>query len=291
MIYQIVKADLVQLDKGNSIMKTPILKPNDKNSAVIPMKEHLVARLHVAGNHTAASKIDTTNSTYGVSAVSGIKILQKERKLPIDGIIGEKTWIALGFAWNPNDSPNAGKKLSGIPWVPGVVEVDGHWVYTGLASRILKLRAEKKWTGTVTSGYRPDWYQRVLFDAAVKKYGSYGAASKWVAPPGTSHHRYADRRGAVDMTNASQVFKAGVNIYQAMSWENWHGELRSGYSTIFDPTSREEDLEENLITDQISPSAEDLALVVSDADDLLESYLSSMKVVDLDSPTEETPVD
>lgn len=270
-------------------MKTPTLTPGTKSAVVVPMKQHLVARLQKAGNHTAAAAIHTSNPTYGASAVAGIKIFQKEHKLTADGIVGPTTWKALGFAVVTTESPNVGKKLGGIPWVPGVVEVDGHWVYTGLAKRLLALRKEKKWTGSVNSGYRPDWYQKVLFDAAVKKYGSYSAASKWVAPPGSSHHRFADRRGAVDMNNAAQVFKAGVEIYQAMSWENWHGELRTGYSAVFDPDSTDVSLEENLVytDDEVTPSAADLAAVVADSDAALETYLKNL--TELQSTNTDTP--
>ncbi len=40
----------------------------------------------------------------------------------------------------------------------------------------------------ITSGYRSLERQRFLFAQAVKRYGSYIAAAKWVAPPEISHH-------------------------------------------------------------------------------------------------------
>lgn len=40
----------------------------------------------------------------------------------------------------------------------------------------------------ITSGYRTYSRQLYLFDQAVKKYGSYKKAAKWVAPPEISHH-------------------------------------------------------------------------------------------------------
>ncbi|MER9452052.1 D-alanyl-D-alanine carboxypeptidase family protein [Mesorhizobium sp. M0254] len=40
----------------------------------------------------------------------------------------------------------------------------------------------------IYSGYRSPQHQAELFIAAVKKYGSVGAARKWVAPPGRSQH-------------------------------------------------------------------------------------------------------
>jgi hypothetical protein len=40
----------------------------------------------------------------------------------------------------------------------------------------------------VTSGYRSLERQEYLFNKAIRKYGSYEAAAKWVAPPEISHH-------------------------------------------------------------------------------------------------------
>ncbi len=40
----------------------------------------------------------------------------------------------------------------------------------------------------LVSGYRSLSHQKELFDAAIKKYGSYREAAKWVAPAGISHH-------------------------------------------------------------------------------------------------------
>lgn len=40
----------------------------------------------------------------------------------------------------------------------------------------------------IVSGFRTLERQRYLFDQAVKKYGSYQEATKWVAPPEVSHH-------------------------------------------------------------------------------------------------------
>ena len=40
----------------------------------------------------------------------------------------------------------------------------------------------------LVSGYRSLSRQKYLFNQAVKKYGSYREAAKWVAPPAISHH-------------------------------------------------------------------------------------------------------
>ena len=41
---------------------------------------------------------------------------------------------------------------------------------------------------SITSGYRTLSRQKYLFNQAIKKYGSFEAAAKWVAPPNISHH-------------------------------------------------------------------------------------------------------
>jgi LAS superfamily LD-carboxypeptidase LdcB len=41
---------------------------------------------------------------------------------------------------------------------------------------------------SITSGYRTLNRQTFLFNQAIRKYGSYMAAAKWVAPPEISHH-------------------------------------------------------------------------------------------------------
>ena len=40
----------------------------------------------------------------------------------------------------------------------------------------------------IVSGFRTLERQKYLFDQAIKKYGSYKEAAKWVAPPEVSHH-------------------------------------------------------------------------------------------------------
>lgn len=105
----------------------------------------------------------------------------------------------------------------------------------------------------ITSGYRSNEEQDRLFRAAVKKYGSREAASKWVAPPGYSRHNSGD---AADLSWNGEVLskspvagKAAQDWFHAhaaeyglrfrMDWEPWHIELAGGYSkaqTIAQPT-------------------------------------------------------
>jgi D-alanyl-D-alanine dipeptidase len=50
------------------------------------------------------------------------------------------------------------------------------------------IAAKEGVTLQITSGYRTLDRQTFLFNQAVRKYGSYRAAAKWVAPPEISHH-------------------------------------------------------------------------------------------------------
>ena len=60
-----------------------------------------------------------------------------------------------------------------------------------LEYRFLAAQAAAKKEGVslqITSGYRSLTRQKYLFDQAIKKYGSYKEAAKWVSPPEISHH-------------------------------------------------------------------------------------------------------
>ena len=60
-----------------------------------------------------------------------------------------------------------------------------------LEYRFLAAQAAAKKEGVslqITSGYRSLSRQKYLFDQAIRKYGSYKEAAKWVLPPEISHH-------------------------------------------------------------------------------------------------------
>ena len=40
--------------------------------------------------------INPASKTYGPKAVHGVKVFQKDKKLTADGVVGERTWNALG---------------------------------------------------------------------------------------------------------------------------------------------------------------------------------------------------
>lgn len=94
----------------------------------------------------------------------------------------------------------------------------------------------------VVSAFRSIEYQRILFERAVKKYGSEAKARKWVAPPGRSNHGpKVDGYGtAVDLGVPGykavsgqwpEEVEAKVNaicgrhgLRSPMEWEDWHFE-------------------------------------------------------------------
>lgn len=74
-------------------------------------------------------------------------------------------------------------------------DVDGYQVERRAAAAYRELRAAGRAAGfaapifDLVSAYRGDAKQAILFEAAVKRYGSEAAARKWVAKPGGSAHR------------------------------------------------------------------------------------------------------
>lgn len=99
----------------------------------------------------------------------------------------------------------------------------------------------------VVSAFRSIEYQRILFERAVKKYGSERKARRWVAPPGKSNHGpKVDGYGtAVDFGTPGYKAVSGqwpeeleskVNAICArhglrspMEWEDWHFEPIAGF--------------------------------------------------------------
>jgi D-alanyl-D-alanine carboxypeptidase len=84
----------------------------------------------------------------------------------------------------------------------------------------------------VTSGKRDELAQQRLFDAAVRRYGSISAASRWVLPP----HRSAHVRGnAMDLRpygGARWLDRHGerFGLYRTFDNEWWHFEYLDEYA-------------------------------------------------------------
>ena len=228
------------------------------------------------GHGELASKIRPDVRTYGDAAVRAVKRFQRDVGLGPDGVVGKDTWKALGVDEKVVD---ARPVLNGVPFEPGVIAIDGIWVAAPLARAILQQRKSGAWRGRLNSGYRPDWYQTMLFKAAVKKYGSEAAARKWVAPPGRSRHRFKDWRGAADATNGAGLDAAASQIVRPMSWEPWHVQLRApggGEGVVPDDEifgdEGAETVDEEPPTAQLDEQAVELADVETAIADLLARY-------------------
>lgn len=88
----------------------------------------------------------------------------------------------------------------------------------------------------ILSGYRSIERQRVLFDQAVKKYGSVERARKFVAPPGKSKHQHGlavdlNYGGSADARAWVHKNAGKFGLYFPMSWEPWHIEPVGSRST------------------------------------------------------------
>lgn len=94
----------------------------------------------------------------------------------------------------------------------------------------------------VVSGFRSVERQRQLWEAAVRKYGSERAASKWVARPGRSNHgpkvdgfgiavdfgirgvRSLRGQWPQEINDWFKALAAEHGLFQRMEWEDWHYE-------------------------------------------------------------------
>ena len=98
-----------------------------------------------------------------------------------------------------------------------------------LAERLAAMLGAAPGQATIYSGYRDPEHQRMLFERAVAKYGSPGAARKWVAPPGKSQHNHGS---AADLKFASPEVREFIHQNAAkyglafpLGHEPWHVEL------------------------------------------------------------------
>lgn len=262
-------------------MSVPILRPGQTHAAVPRMKQALVRELLALELRPIAALIRPDSKTYGKAGENGVRKFQEKKHLEVDGVVGKATWRALGI---DDEAVDEGRKiLNGVPGPEqGVVELDGRWVDEALAEEVLAVRNAGKWHGIVFSGYRPPWYQKRLFDAAVIKYGSEAKARKWVAPPGRSRHGKKGGQGAVDVAPASsgaQLDAGSERLFRPMSWEPWHVQLQTKEGP--------EDVEEETEVDLEEPTAEleESGVTVDDVDDTIAVYLENLEAHE--EPTDE----
>jgi hypothetical protein len=250
-------------------MAVPLLRPGQTDPAVPRLKQAVINALIGRNHDQVASAISPNSKTYGPLAVRGVKVFQRDEKLTPDGVVGARTWKALGI--NEDVVDKRPPVLHGVPFEPGLIAIDGNWVDKPLGEQILAQRKAGKWRGAVNSGYRPAWYQKRLFDAAVKKYGSEEAARKWVAPPGKSRHGKKGGQGAVDVSLGEQLDASTDRLYRPMNWEPWHVQLTASKEMPEEPAEPEpRDLE--------VPEAdlEQLGVTVADVDASIDNLLQQM---------------
>ena len=222
-------------------MSVPVVRPGQTHPAVVKLKRAVVESLKEHKHDKLAGAINQRSRTYGPSAVHAVKVVQRDKKLQPDGVVGAQTWHALGVKEQVVDEhPPA---LNGIPYEPGLIAVDGRWVDKALGGQLLAQRKAGRWKGVVNSGYRPAWYQKRLWDAAVAKYGSEAAAAKWVARPGTSRHGKKGGNGAVDVSLGEQLDGSSDRLYRPMSWEAWHVQLTGSRDIPDDAPPEPRDME------------------------------------------------
>jgi hypothetical protein len=238
---------------------------------VVKLKGALVQALKQRNHDKLAGSINQRSRTYGPSAVRGVKVFQRDKQLQADGVVGARTWHALGVNEQVVDPhPPA---LHGIPYEPGLVAIDGRWVDKPLGEHLLAERKAGRWRGVVNSGYRPAWYQKRLWDAAVRKYGSEQAASKWVARPGTSRHGRKGGSGAVDVSMGEQLDASTASLYRPMSWEPWHVQLTGTREMPEEPEPTEPDTRGMDVTEA---DLEKQGVSIADVDESIEDLLQHM---------------
>ena len=252
-------------------MAVPLLRPGQTHTAVPRMKKALVRELLELDLRPFAVLVRPASKTYGDATVKGVKRFQAKKRLGVDGVVGKDTWRALGINEEVVDVRR--RVLNGVPGPePGVVELDSRWVDAVLAQELRAVRSAGRWQGSVYSGYRPPWYQKRLFDAAVIKYGSEAEARKWVAPPGKSRHGKKGGLGAVDVLRGAELDAASERLFRPMSHEPWHVQLRTREAP--DETTDDEEYDaENPPTDELAESG----VTLDDVDDTIAVYLDRLE--------------
>ena len=77
-------------------MSVPFLSPGQTDAGVPRLKKLLVPKLLELGLTPFAQKINVDSTTYGPTAVAGVRKFQEAKKLQVDGCVGKNTWAALG---------------------------------------------------------------------------------------------------------------------------------------------------------------------------------------------------
>lgn len=77
-------------------MSVPFLSPGQTDDGVPRLKKLLIPELLALGLTPLAQKINVKSTTYGPTAVQGVRKFQEAKNLKVDGCVGKFTWGALG---------------------------------------------------------------------------------------------------------------------------------------------------------------------------------------------------
>lgn len=128
-----------------------------------------------------------------------------------------------------SEAPNFQSPVAGVP--SGAVQTDrtgnSGKFDASLDGPLQQLLKEFKGKVSVSSGYRSPERQAVLWQNALRKYGSAAAARKWVAPPGKSNHGRglaADLKYHGISPEAVHRRAGAYGLHFPLSNENWHVE-------------------------------------------------------------------
>ncbi len=74
----------------------------------------------------------------------------------------------------------------------------------------------------IVSAYRSNETQKILWDEALKKYGTEAEARKWVAPPGSSRHNTGLAADLCNVSEAARTAAPTFGLLYRLEYEPWH---------------------------------------------------------------------
>lgn len=191
-----------------------LLAPGDQGSAVQALQRFLNQQGHAV----------LPSGYFDESTQEAVAAFQNTQGIITDGVVGPQT---LGFMVEPVLDRGA-KDYKGRPVRGTEATLDG-------LKKIEDLAKSKGYKVQINSSYRTYNEQQTLWTQAIKRYGSEGAARKWVAPPGKSRHNAGNAldlnilksngQKISDRELAKIIDQAGM--HRPMAWEPWHVEPKT----------------------------------------------------------------